>query len=140
MATFTPNLGLKQPAINENVSLEDYNMNLELIDDQFQYGFVVGKRQGKEITGSQSAQTVRINLPVGYWFMILSVPTVNKTWVGIVICASNGNVDIEQINSGTGLTITPGTNRIDVSFIVPNDTTLQMTDIPFRSNNHPSFN
>ena len=98
---------------------------------------VVGKRQYKSIAASTNI--CRIDLPAGYWLLVLSIPTINRVWVGLVVCDSEGGVTFEQINSSTGLTVTAGTSLITVTFSASYDTNLNMVDIPLRGDDHPSF-
>lgn len=98
---------------------------------------VVGKRQQKSI--SASTTSCQIDLPAGEWFMILSLPSLSRTWVGIVYCGSNNAVDVEQINTQTGITLTTGTSMITATFSVTADTNLFMLTIPLRNERIPTF-
>ena len=100
---------------------------------------VVGGRISKSVTGSSSQQTVRIDLTNGCWFMIISMPGINRVWVGLVVCGSDSAVYVQQINSSTGMTVETGTNRINCKFTYSSDANFQVVAIPLRGTNMPTF-
>ena len=135
----------KQFAIRTEEAYRDYQItkenvkaSLESLDEAVDER-IVGGRISKAITGSASPQTVRLDLPVGYWYMIISLPGLNRVWVGVVICTTNNNVSVQQINDTTGITITTAESRLNIGFSYSSDSSIQVTAIPFRNNAMPKF-
>lgn len=100
---------------------------------------VVGGRVTKNVTGSSSQQTVRIDLTNGYWFMIISVPGLSRVWVGVVQCATDGTVNIATIKEASALVIETGSYKLNCKFTYSFDTTIQFEAIPIRGTNMPTF-
>lgn len=99
---------------------------------------VVGKRIQKSVAASDGS--VRIDVPNGCCcFAILSLPTINRVWVGIWYVTGNGTVTVQQINSSSGLTLTTGTNRINVAFSYSSASIVQLLYIIYRGNVEPKF-
>ena len=138
----------KQFAIRTEEAYRDYQITKEDVkarldaDEKSLGERVVGKRQYKAVTGRSSAQSHQIDFASGAYFIILQVPGVSRTWVGIVYVASTasgGTVTIEQINAGTGITVTPDPYKITVTFTYSSDTNLNMLSIPLRGTTNPTF-
>lgn len=100
---------------------------------------IVGKRTSAIIPGGTNEVT--IHFPNGsICHVILSLPGINRTWVGLVYCSSTGVITIEQINSSTGLTVTSEENNyIIVSFSYSTDASFNMVATPYRNDIEPDI-
>lgn len=99
----------------------------------------VGKRQSKSITGSSSAQSIRIDLTNGGFFIILAITGLNKIWAGLVYTGSDGSTNAQQMNTSTGITVTTGSYCIYANFTHTSNSSMHMVAIPLRSNTIPTF-
>lgn len=102
---------------------------------------VVGQRLYIPVTGKETQQSVRIDVEGGAYFVILQLPGVNRTWVGIIYVNGSGTVTFAQINTAqTGITVTTsGTYRFYANFTYTSDTNIHMVAIPLRNNTVPVF-
>lgn len=96
-----------------------------------------GKRMTKAIAAN--ANSCRIDFPGGMWLLSLSLPSLSKTWFGIVYVTSAGVVSVDKMCNQTGISIATGENCITATFTQTSDTTLHMVAIPLRSNTFPEF-
>lgn len=130
---YTENMGLRKPGSNDNMEIADLNYNFDQLDT-----LVFLRKKSTLIYGGTNSCV--INIPTnGSFFMIVSMPGVNLTWVGIVYCASTGTVTIQQINQSTGITAAAAQNKVTFSFTYGSDTTLYLTYIPFRGDANVTF-
>lgn len=102
---------------------------------------VVGKRQVQAFTGSSSQQSVRVDVPSGAYFIILQIPGINRSWVGLVYVAGDGTTTASQINTAqTGITVRiNGANRFYIDFTYGSDSNIHMVAIPLRNSSNPTF-
>lgn len=102
---------------------------------------VVGKRQQKAFTGSSSQQSVRVDVPNGAYFVILQIPGINRSWVGLIYVAGDGTTTASQINTAqTGITVRiNGANRFYIDFTYSSDSNIHMVSIPLRNSTNPTF-
>ena len=102
---------------------------------------VVGKRQVQSFTGSSSQQSVRVDVPNGAYFIILQIPGINRTWVGLIYVSSDGTTTASQINTAqTGITVRiNGANRFYIDFTYSSDSNIHMVSIPLRNSATPTF-
>lgn len=132
-------------AIKNNHSTEDAGYVLDARQGKTIYDRidtrVVGQRQYIAITGSDSQQSVRIDVDGGAYFVILQLPGINRTWVGLIYVNGSGTVTFSQINTAqTGITVTTsGTYRFYANFTYTSDTNFHMVAIPLRNNTVPVF-
>lgn len=134
---YTANLGLRKPQSSDNMRVQDLNYNFDEIDSAI--SAVLCRKTSKEVIGGTNACSLSIPTN-GCFFVIVSIPGVNMTWVGLVYCSSNGTVTYQQINSSTGISVSGvATNRINFSFTYASTTTLYITYIPFRGDYDISY-
>ena len=141
--TYTESEALYKNQVKNNHSTTDEGYVLDARQGKSLYDTiterVVGKRQTKSITGSSSAQSIRIDLANGGFLIILSITGLSKIWFGLVYCGSDGSTSVQQMNTSTGITVTTGSSSIYANFTHTSDSTMNMVAIPLRSNTAPTF-
>ena len=115
MASYTTNLNLKKPAGSENVSIGDINNNMDLIDQA--YGTLNSNKVGDVNCGTaNSNNTLSVSMNNNERSIIVGIAShERRSFMVFAYVSGSGSVTIVEINKGNNITLTTGTNTMNVA-------------------------